>query len=64
MPFLTLNDQARELAANRRRLQAQLEAEQDAAQTRREFWYAVRFSLCLLGGVGVGAFLFAVLVTL
>ena len=63
MPFLTYNDQIRQQNANRRRLQAQIEADQEDATFWRKLWYAVRFIFCMLGGVGIGAFLFVVALT-
>lgn len=36
----------------------------DEMQARREFWFKIKFSACLLGSVFGGSFLFWVLVTL
>lgn len=65
MPFVSQTttahrNQARELEANRKHILAQQELEQE----NREFWFKLKFGVCLLLAVGVGSFLFAVLVTL
>lgn len=65
MPFISSTtdahrNQARELQANRKHLQAQQKLDQE----NREFWFKFKYGACLLAAVGIGAFLFAVLVTL
>lgn len=61
MPFLSTisshRNQARMLLANKKALQA----EQDAKQAQREFWFKIKFSACLLAGVAGGTFLLAVI---
>lgn len=65
MPTLpVLSTQARQLHANRRSMQAQLEADQEDRVFWRNFWFKVKVGACLIASVFLGSFLFAVLVTL
>ncbi len=54
MPFI--NTVAPHQQAARKFLEAQ-----GAAQAKREFWFKIKFSACLLAGVAGGTFLFAVI---